>query len=227
MRKHPEHHPDLAARGSGVTQGRPRWCGAAPGPKVGDMTQTTPPEAPPGSRARPPGDPGPQPGPQQGPRATSSTTSATWPRLRRTTGAEQEDRRCRRRAGPPPRHRPARSCGSRSSCWCSSAAPASSCTAPAGCSCRRTATSGRRSTSTSAPAPSRWSIAGVIAALALIGDTMGGYGFPWPLAVVALVVLLVGRRSATGTGRPAGPTATPDSPPRTPARTCRRPSRAG
>ena len=33
-------------------------------------------------------------------------------------------------------------------------------------------------------------IAGVIATLALVGDTMGGYGFPWPLAVVALVVLI-------------------------------------
>lgn len=33
-------------------------------------------------------------------------------------------------------------------------------------------------------------IAGVIAALALLGDTMGGFGFPWPLAIVALVVLI-------------------------------------
>ena len=36
-------------------------------------------------------------------------------------------------------------------------------------------------------------IAGVIAALALLGDTMGGFGFPWPLAIVALVVLARGR----------------------------------
>jgi phage shock protein PspC (stress-responsive transcriptional regulator) len=34
-------------------------------------------------------------------------------------------------------------------------------------------------------------LAGVIATLALVGDTMGGYGFPWPLAIIALVVLLV------------------------------------
>lgn len=34
-------------------------------------------------------------------------------------------------------------------------------------------------------------LAGVIAGLALVGDTMGGYGFPWPLTVVAIVVLLV------------------------------------
>jgi phage shock protein PspC (stress-responsive transcriptional regulator) len=33
-------------------------------------------------------------------------------------------------------------------------------------------------------------IAGVIAALALVGDTMGGYGFPWPLAVIAVIVLI-------------------------------------
>jgi phage shock protein PspC (stress-responsive transcriptional regulator) len=34
-------------------------------------------------------------------------------------------------------------------------------------------------------------VAGVVAALMLIGDSWGGFGFPWPLAVLALVVFLV------------------------------------
>lgn len=35
------------------------------------------------------------------------------------------------------------------------------------------------------------SIVGLIAALALIGDSFGGWGFPWPLAIIGLVVLAV------------------------------------
>src|SRR5688500_8214550 len=35
-------------------------------------------------------------------------------------------------------------------------------------------------------------IAGIVATLALIGDTLGGsFGFPWPLAIIAVIVLLV------------------------------------
>ncbi|MFA6575427.1 MAG: PspC domain-containing protein [Nocardioides sp.] len=34
-------------------------------------------------------------------------------------------------------------------------------------------------------------IVGLIAALALIGDSVGGWGFPWPLAIIGLVVLAV------------------------------------
>ena len=46
-------------------------------------------------------------------------------------------------------------------------------------------------------------IAGVIAALALVGDTMGGYGFPWPLAIVAVVVLLVAAFGDRGKPKPS------------------------
>lgn len=35
------------------------------------------------------------------------------------------------------------------------------------------------------------SIVGLIAALALLGDSFGGWGFPWPLAIIGLVVLAV------------------------------------
>ncbi|MDP2772720.1 MAG: PspC domain-containing protein, partial [Nocardioides sp.] len=34
-------------------------------------------------------------------------------------------------------------------------------------------------------------IVGLIAALALVGDSFGGWGFPWPLAIIGLVVLAV------------------------------------
>lgn len=38
-------------------------------------------------------------------------------------------------------------------------------------------------------------MAGVVAALSMVGDTLGGWGFPWPLAIAGLVVaaILVGR----------------------------------
>jgi phage shock protein PspC (stress-responsive transcriptional regulator) len=55
-------------------------------------------------------------------------------------------------------------------------------------------------------------IAGVIAALALVGDTMGGYGFPWPLAVIALVVLLVVAFGDRDKPKPTAP-AVPYAPP--------------
>lgn len=34
-------------------------------------------------------------------------------------------------------------------------------------------------------------VAGTLAALALIGDTMGGYGFPWPIVIIGGIVALV------------------------------------
>lgn len=49
-------------------------------------------------------------------------------------------------------------------------------------------------------------IVGVIAALALIGDSWGAFWFPWPLAVIALVALFVLTRNsapASGTAPPA------------------------
>lgn len=48
-------------------------------------------------------------------------------------------------------------------------------------------------------------IAGIIATLALIGDTMGGYGFPWPLAILALIVLVVVSLSDRDRPRPTAP----------------------
>ena len=60
-------------------------------------------------------------------------------------------------------------------------------------------------------------VVGVLAALLLIGDTWGGVGFPWPLALIALVVAVVLLNRDSGTGStpppptpPAGPT-TPTS----------------
>ena len=51
-------------------------------------------------------------------------------------------------------------------------------------------------------------IAGIIATLALLGDTMGGFGFPWPLAIVALIVLVAVSLSDRRQDRPR-PTAPP------------------
>ncbi|GEP36664.1 hypothetical protein NPS01_03270 [Nocardioides psychrotolerans] len=34
-------------------------------------------------------------------------------------------------------------------------------------------------------------IVGALATLALLGDSLGGFGFPWPLAIIGLVVLLI------------------------------------
>ncbi|WP_232680462.1 PspC domain-containing protein [Nocardioides sp. R-C-SC26] len=52
------------------------------------------------------------------------------------------------------------------------------------------------------------SIVGVVAALALVGDSFAGWGFPWPLATVGAIVLVVlyfrGRRDA-GNSVPAPP----------------------
>ncbi|WP_167735938.1 PspC domain-containing protein [Nocardioides sp. 503] len=59
-------------------------------------------------------------------------------------------------------------------------------------------------------------IVGLVAALAMLGDSVGGWGFPWPLAVVGLVVLAVvmsrGERPAPATfyGAPSGPGAPVD-----------------
>uniref|UniRef100_UPI003569F5B0 PspC domain-containing protein n=1 Tax=Nocardioides sp. TaxID=35761 RepID=UPI003569F5B0 len=52
-------------------------------------------------------------------------------------------------------------------------------------------------------------IAGVLAALALLGDSWGAFWFPWPLAIIALVVvLLLNRRDRSrAPGTAAGPRA--------------------
>jgi phage shock protein PspC (stress-responsive transcriptional regulator) len=51
-------------------------------------------------------------------------------------------------------------------------------------------------------------IVGAIAALALVGDSWGAFGFPWPLAIVALVALwLLTRNSPPRDAPPGAPTA--------------------
>jgi phage shock protein PspC (stress-responsive transcriptional regulator) len=52
-------------------------------------------------------------------------------------------------------------------------------------------------------------VAGVIAALMLIGDSWGGFGFPWPLVLIGLVVVIVlaARDQGGGGTTPAAPTA--------------------
>lgn len=49
-------------------------------------------------------------------------------------------------------------------------------------------------------------VVGVLAALAVIGDSWGGVGFPWPLALVALVVAVVLLNRDSGSTAPPPPT---------------------
>ena len=69
-------------------------------------------------------------------------------------------------------------------------------------------------------------IAGAIAAVALVGDSWGAFWFPWPVAIVALVVLWLVTRSndrpsapppGAPSGSTSGPTPTTPTTPTTPA----------
>jgi len=57
-------------------------------------------------------------------------------------------------------------------------------------------------------------IVGVVAALALIGDSWGAFWFPWPVAIVALVALwlLTRNNGSAPTAQPYSPTAPPVAP---------------
>jgi phage shock protein PspC (stress-responsive transcriptional regulator) len=169
---------------------------------------TIPPEAPPGPE--PAGQPGDQPGPQQGPRATRDDIRDIA-RLRRTTGP---DKKIAGVAGGLARHLDVDPLILRvalvvlvffggagliiyAACWL---------LVPEDGDARAPFNFDDRTRSVALV------IAGVIATLALVGDTMGGYGFPWPLAIIALVVLLVvafGDRDKPKPTAPAAPYAPP------------------
>lgn len=155
------------------------------------MTQNPPPGAPPEAPSGPDaaGDPGPQPGPQYGPRATGDDIR-DLARLRRTTGP---DKKVAGVAGGLARHLDVDPLILRvalvvlvffggaglivyAACWL---------LVPEDGDHRAPFNFDDRTRTVALV------IAGVIATLALIGDTMGGFGFPWPLAIIALVVLLV------------------------------------
>jgi phage shock protein PspC (stress-responsive transcriptional regulator) len=53
-------------------------------------------------------------------------------------------------------------------------------------------------------------IVGAIAALAVVGDSMGDWGFPWPLAILGLIALLI--VSVRGDSRPRPPVPTQPTP---------------
>jgi phage shock protein PspC (stress-responsive transcriptional regulator) len=169
---------------------------------------TTPPEAPAGPD--PAGDPGPQPGPQYGPRATRDDIR-DLARLRRTTGP---DKKVAGVAGGLARHLDVDPLILRvalvvlvffggaglivyAACWL---------LVPEDGDQRAPFNFDDRTRTVALV------IAGVIATLALVGDTMGGYGFPWPLAIIALVVLfvvVVGDRDKPKPTAPAVPYAPP------------------
>jgi len=53
-------------------------------------------------------------------------------------------------------------------------------------------------------------VVGALATLALLGDSLGGFGFPWPLAIIGLVVLLVlSNRNSDARSRRTGGQAPP------------------
>lgn len=52
-------------------------------------------------------------------------------------------------------------------------------------------------------------IVGGLAALAIIGDSLGDWGFPWPLAVLGLIALVVVSARGDSRPRPPGPPASP------------------
>lgn len=155
------------------------------------MTQNPPPGAPPEAPSGPgaAGDPGPQQGPQHGPRATRDDIR-DLARLRRTTGP---DKKVAGVAGGLARHLDVDPLILRvalvvlvffggagliiyAACWL---------LVPEDGDDRAPFNFDDRTRTVALV------IAGVIATLALLGDTMGGYGFPWPLAIIALVVLVV------------------------------------
>jgi len=170
---------------------------------------TIPPEAPPGPE--PAGQPGDQPGPQQGPRATRDDIR-DLARLRRTTGP---DKKIAGVAGGLARHLDVDPLILRvalvvlvffggagliiyAACWL---------LVPEDGDDRAPFNFDDRTRTVALV------IAGVIAALALLGDTMGGYGFPWPLAIIALVVLLVVAFGDRGKPKPTAPAAPYPAPP--------------
>lgn len=55
-------------------------------------------------------------------------------------------------------------------------------------------------------------VVGALAALALLGDSLGGFGFPWPLAILGLVVLLVVSNRGQESRRQARATSTYPTP---------------
>jgi phage shock protein PspC (stress-responsive transcriptional regulator) len=62
-------------------------------------------------------------------------------------------------------------------------------------------------------------VAGVIAACLLIGDSWGGIGFPWPLFLIGIGVLLYLALRDQGGRRPSAPAPAPADPPWAPTRT--------
>ena len=128
---------------------------------------TTPSRAPAEHPSEPAGTPAPGRRPPRDPRR------GPRPRPAPPQPPRPQDRRRRRRPRPPPRHRPADPAGRASWCSRSSAAPASSCTAPAGCSCPRRARDEAPINLDDRSRTVALVVVGVIAALALLGDSLG------------------------------------------------------
>jgi len=184
--------------GAGQNQGAPRWCGARERRSLDDMTQN-PSEAP----AETPSDPGGPHGPDDGPRVTRDEVRNLG-RLRRS----RQDRKIAGVAGGLARHLDIDPIILRvafvvlvffggagllvyGACWL---------LVPDEDTDRAKLRLDDRSRGVALI------IVGGIAALAVVGDSMGGWGFPWPLAIIGLIVLLiVSARSDSRSHPPAPP----------------------
>ena len=122
-----------------------------------------------------------------------------------------QDRGRVRRSRPTPRTSTPPSCACSSSCWSSSAAPACCSTAPPWLVVPEEGTEQSVVQTSPSTRNALLIVVGVVAALLLLGDSWGGFGFPWPLVLVAVValVLLVNRDRPDEPGPPPSGRSTP------------------
>ncbi len=178
-------------------QGAPRWCGSPRDHSLDDMTQN-PPEAP----AEHPSDHGAPAGPDTGPRVTRDEIRDLG-RLRRT----RDDRKIAGVAGGIARHLDIDPIIIRvalvvliffggaglliyGACWL---------LVPEEITDHAKLRLDERSRNVALI------IVGGLAALAIIGDSMGDWGFPWPLALFGLIALVVLSTRGDSRPRPPGP----------------------
>jgi phage shock protein PspC (stress-responsive transcriptional regulator) len=214
MRNHedePRSHPEGGSPANGRNQGSPRWRGVPERRTLDDMTQN-PPEAPTGN----PSDSGGQPGPDTGPRVTRDEVRDLG-RLRRS----RQDRKVAGVAGGLARHLDIDPIILRvalvvlvffggaglliyGACWL---------LVPDEYTDEATLRLDDRSRGVALI------LVGAIAALAVVGDSMGNWGFPWPLAIIGLIVLLVVSIRGDRRARPVPPAAYVPPPPPPPGAT--------
>jgi len=195
--------PTLSQNGpeAAQNQGAPRWCGTPLRRSLDDMTQN-PPEAP----AEHPSDAGGPAGPDTGPRVTRDEIRDLG-RLRRTRG----DRKIAGVAGGLARHLDVDPIIIRVALVVLIFFGGAGLLIY-GAGWLLLPEEGTEATKFRLDERSRGValiIVGAIAALAVIGDSMGDWGFPWPLAILGLIALLIVSVRGDSRPRPAAPPGPP------------------